>query len=80
MVETHRRVRARFWVESAVAALTGVLFLLTLFWHDWLEAFGIDPDNHDGTAEWLMVAAPLVLCLGFVVVARLEWRRTALAG
>jgi hypothetical protein len=80
MGETRRRVRARFWVESAVAALTGGLFLLTLFWHDWLEAFGVDPDNHDGTVEWLIVAAMLALCLVFAVAARLEWRRTALAG
>ena len=80
MGESHRRVRARFWVESAVAALTGGLFVLTLFWHDWLETFGIDPDNHDGTVEWLIVAALLVLCLVFAVAARLEWRRTALAG
>jgi hypothetical protein len=80
MRESHRRVRARFWVESAVAALTGGLFLLTLFWHDWLETLGVDPDNHDGTAEWLIVAALLVLCLVFAVAARLEWHRTALAG
>jgi DMSO/TMAO reductase YedYZ heme-binding membrane subunit len=80
MAETHRRVRARFWMESALAALTGGLFALTLFWHDWLEALGVDPDNHNGTAERLIVAALLVLCLVFAMTARLEWRRTALAG
>ena len=80
MRESHRRVRARFWVESAVAALTGVLSVLTLFWHDWLEASGVDPDSHDGSAELLIVAALLVLCAVFAVAARLEWRRTAFAG
>jgi hypothetical protein len=52
---------------------------LTFFWHDWLEVFGIDPDSHNGTAEWLIVAGAFVLCVVFTVSARLEWRRAALA-
>jgi DMSO/TMAO reductase YedYZ heme-binding membrane subunit len=72
-----RQVRARFWVETVLASVTGALFVLTLFWHDWLEALGFDPDNHNGTVEWLIVAALFVLCAAFAVSARLEWRRTA---
>jgi hypothetical protein len=71
-----RKVRARFWVE---AGLTGALFVLTLFWHDWLEALGFDPDNHSGTVEWLIVAALFVLCVVLSFSARLEWRRAAIA-
>ena len=69
------KLRARFWVESALAALTGVLFVLTFFWQDWLEAFGFDPDNHDGSAEWLIVCGLFVLFVVFAASARLEWHR-----
>jgi hypothetical protein len=76
---TQRKMRARFWVETALAALTGALFLLTLFWRDWIEVFGFDPDNHSGTVEWLIVAGLCALFVAFALSARLEWRRTALA-
>jgi hypothetical protein len=51
--------------------------VLTLFWRDWLEALGFEPDNDDGTAEWLIVAGLLVVCIVFVLLARVEWRRPA---
>ena len=66
-------------METVLAAATGALFVLTLFGDDWLEALGFDPDNNDGTAEWLIVAGLLVVCIVFVLLARLEWRRPALA-
>jgi hypothetical protein len=75
MGNVDRTLRTRFWVEAGLAVLTGALFVLTLFWHDWLEAFGWDPDNHSGTLEWLIVAGLLVLCLVFSLSARVEWRR-----
>lgn len=38
------RLRARFWVELALVALTTVLFLLTLVSREWIEVlFGVDP-------------------------------------
>jgi hypothetical protein len=72
-----RKMRARFWVEAGLASLTGLLGLLTLVWPDWLEAFGIEPDNHDGSAEWLIVVGLLVLCAAFAVTAGIEWHRKA---
>jgi hypothetical protein len=66
-------------VETVLAALSCGLFVLTLFLHDWLEAFGFDPDNHNGTVEWLIVGGLFVLCVVFTVSARLEWRRATLA-
>ena len=78
MGSSQGKVRARFWIETALAALTGALFVLTLFWHDWLEALGFDPDNHSGTVEWLIVAGLFVLFVAFAVSARLEWRRQLL--
>jgi hypothetical protein len=69
-------VRRRFWVEATLTSLTGVLFLLTLFWRDWLEAvFGWDPDHHDGSAEWLLVAGLFVVTAALYAVTRMEWRR-----
>ncbi len=74
-----RRVRTRFWVEIALAAVAAALAGLTLIWKDWLEAFGIEPDHHDGTVESLIVVGLFVLSAAFAVSARAEWRRTALA-
>jgi hypothetical protein len=42
------------------AAFCGVLAVLIIFWPDWIEALtGFDPDQHDGTVEWLIVIALL---------------------
>jgi hypothetical protein len=79
MGNVDRTMRARFWVEAGSAAITGALFVLTLFWHDWLEALGFDLDHHNGTVEWLIFATLLVLCVVFSFSARLAWRRAALA-
>jgi hypothetical protein len=79
MGPSHNQMRARFWVETGLAALTAALFGLTLFWHDWLEALRLDPDHHNGTVEWLIVAGLFVLFSAFAASARLEWRRTATA-
>jgi hypothetical protein len=79
MEPSHRSTRTRAWVETAVAGVTGALFLLTLVRRDWLEAFGFDPDGHDGTVEWLIVAGLFALFVTFTVAARLEWRRQAFA-
>jgi hypothetical protein len=70
-------VRRRFWFEAVLAAVTGVLFVVTLFWHEWLEAFGFDPDHGDGSAEWLIVGVLLLVCVASSAVAGIEWRRAA---
>lgn len=61
-----------------MAVLTFALFVLTLFWHDWLEALGFEPDDGSGAAEWLIVAGLFVLSVAFILFARLEWRRRPL--
>ena len=78
-------VRTRFWLEVCLSALCGLLGLLTVFWRDWIEALtGFDPDRHDGSVEWMIVAGLLLASVGLSVVARVEWRRlrpiAALAG
>ena len=70
------KVRARFWFETALASLCGFLAVLTLFWRDWVEALtSFDPDQHNGSFEWTIVAGLFVLCVAVGVVARAEWRR-----
>lgn len=69
-------LRGRFWLELALAAIAVVLFVLTLVWHDWIEAFGIEPDGGNGSLEWVVVgvfAVAAVVCGG---LARAEWRRS----
>lgn len=72
-------IRRRFWLESTLTAVTGVLTVLTLLWPQWLEALGFDPDGGDGSAEWLIVGVLLVATLALAVTARWEWRRTTVS-
>ena len=72
------RLRRRFWLEAILASVTGALFVVTLFWHAWLEAFGFDPDHGDGSAEWLVVIVLALTCAASVTAARFEWRRAAM--
>ncbi len=72
-----KNVRLRFWVETGLAVLTGSLAILTLFWRDWIEALtGFDPDHHNGSVEWAIVAGLAIVCIVVAVAARAEWRRT----
>jgi hypothetical protein len=51
------------------------MFMLTLFWHDWIEAFGIDPDHHNGSLEWAIEASLLAVTVIFGTLAGREWVR-----
>jgi hypothetical protein len=73
------RLRTRFWIETGLGTGAGLLFVLTLFWRDWLEAFGFDPDQHSGSAEWLVAAAILSIAVVAGLAARLEWQAAAFA-
>jgi tetrahydromethanopterin S-methyltransferase subunit E len=79
MPRLRNTVRRRFWFEAVLAVVTGLLFVVTWFWHEWIEAFGFDPDHGDGSAEWVIVGVLLVACVASSVVARFEWRRAAAA-
>ena len=71
-------LRIRFWTEAILASITAFLAALTLFWHDWIEAFGLDPDHGNGTVEWLVVGGLLAGTVAAAALARVEWRRAAL--
>jgi hypothetical protein len=71
-------LRRRFWPEAGLGLITGVLFLLTLVRRDWIEAlFGIDPDSHNGSLEYMIVGGLLVVTIALVALASYEWRRAA---
>jgi hypothetical protein len=68
--------RTRFWLESALASLCGLLALVTVLRRDWIEAVtGFDPDRHSGALELASVVVLLVLFVVMTRAARLEWRR-----
>jgi hypothetical protein len=67
------KIRVR--LEAAIALLAGLLGVVTIFWHDWIEALtGWDPDHHNGSFEWLIVAGLLVVSAAMGTVARRHWR------
>ena len=67
------KIRVR--LETAIALLAGLLGVVTIFWHDWIEALtGWDPDHHNGSFEWLIVAGLLVIAAAMGTVARRHWR------
>ena len=73
-------MRLRFWVEMGLAVTTGVLFVITLLWKDWIEIlFHVDPDRGSGTLEWLVVGGFLAVTVVLALVARSEWRRAPIA-
>jgi hypothetical protein len=74
-------VRARLWLETALASLCGFLAVLTVSDRQWVEALtGFDPDRHDGSLEWALVAGLFFLSGSLAVFARAEWRRPAGSG
>jgi hypothetical protein len=67
--------RGRFWLEAAAAIVSLVILLLTLVAPNWIEfVFGIDPDHHSGSLEWLIVAASAAVTISSAALARHELR------
>lgn len=75
-----KALRQRFWLETGMAIVTGMLFVITLVWHDWIEIiFHVDPDQGSGLLEWSIVGALLVVTIVLIVLARYEWRKAKIA-
>jgi len=73
-------LRRRFWVEVAAASVASILCVITPIWPDWIEIVsGWDPDQHDGTVEWMIALGFLIAALAFFAAAAGEWRRTPVA-
>jgi len=62
-------------IEKTLAAVSGVLGVVTLFWRDWLEVTGWDPDHHNGSAEWIIAVALIAAAIALGAMARREHRR-----
>lgn len=69
-----RSPRIRLRIEVILALVAACLAVITLFWHDWLEAFGFDPDNHSGAFEWAIIVGLFALAIILATVAGIEWR------
>ena len=73
-------LRGRFWLETSLAIVTGILFVITLVWHNWVEIiFKMDPDQGSGLLEWLVVGTLLVVTIALIVLARYEWHKAQTA-
>jgi hypothetical protein len=70
------KLRTRFWLEVALALVTGLLAALTAALPDWIEAvFGFDPDSGSGAFEWGLTVVLAVVTLVLAVGARVDYRR-----
>jgi uncharacterized membrane protein len=73
-------IRRLFWVETGLAAITGLLALITPIFPDWIEfVSGWDPDQHDGSVEWLIIVGLLAATVVLAAAAAIEWRRNPAA-
>ena len=70
-----RRSKLRAQLEAAVALCAAILAVLTIFWHDWIEAItGWDPDQHNGSVEWIVVIVLVTASVAMGLVARRHWK------
>jgi undecaprenyl pyrophosphate phosphatase UppP len=70
-----RRSKLRAQLEAVVALCAGILGVLTIFWHDWIEAItGWDPDQHNGSVEWIVVIVLVAASVAIGLVARRHWK------
>ena len=68
-------LRFRFWIETGMSLVTGIIFVVTMIWPQWIEGiFGVSPDSGDGSLEWLVVSLLLVATIILLFLARYEWR------
>jgi hypothetical protein len=75
-----KALRRRFWLETGMAIVTSILFVITLVQRDWIEiVFNVDPDQRSGALEWLIVGAFLVVTITLFTLASYEWRRARAA-
>ena len=73
-------LRRRFWLETTMAIVTGIVFVITLVRNDWIEiVFGVDPDGNNGSLEKLIVVVLLVVTITLFALASYEWRKARAA-
>ena len=68
--------KLRFYLEALLAVLSTGLFILTLISRDWIEViFHVEPDEGNGSLEWLIVVVLFVVSAALIYLARRDWRR-----
>ena len=73
-------LRRRFWPEMGLTIVTSILFVFTLAQRNWIEMlFGLDPDQGNGSLEWLIIGALLVVSITLFMLAGYELRRARAA-
>ena len=77
---SRRKLQRRLWLKTFIGAGTGVLSVVTPIWPDWIEAIsGWDPDHHDGSAEWMIVTALLLVTATMLAMVAREWQQLKVA-
>ena len=72
------KLHRRFWIDAVLGSAAGALTLLTLVWRDWIEiVLRVDPDQHSGFLEWLVVGVLIVVAVLSGGLAHHELRRAA---
>ena len=69
-------MRRQFWAAVVLGGISAVLATVTLISREWIELFGVDPDNGDGSLEWAIVIVTAVIAAISLGWARLEWRQS----
>jgi hypothetical protein len=65
-----------FKIQALSTAAFAVSFVVTVVDPEWIESvLRLDPDHGNGSLEWLLSAALLVVSLAFAGLARRTWRR-----
>ena len=75
-IVTDRGRRVLFAFETVLGGGALALAMITVIRPDWLEiVFGVDPDRHSGSFEWLIVGICVAIAAIFGIAARAQWRR-----
>jgi polyferredoxin len=79
-ISSKRKLQRRLWLKTFIGAVTGVLSVVTPIWPDWIEAVsGWDPDQHDGSAEWMIVTVLLIVTVTMLAMVAREWQQLKVA-
>jgi hypothetical protein len=72
-----RRARERQSIELFLVALSMFAVVLTVVWSDWIELlFRVDPDQGNGSLEWLIVAISGLNTIAFSILVGKGLRRS----
>lgn len=70
-----KHLPARFWFEATTAVIGSILFVVTLFSREWIEALtGWDPDGGSGALELVIALSLLAVSAVSMLAARRDYR------